>query len=411
MTLKKQAAQKTKPHQNQTSNPHNFFYNQYLRRNYSSTPTHFSEERDFQTVQLTRLPTILHNLLEPLTGDQLDHYLTAGWRPIGQQLYTCDFIRTEEDELFGCLQARMPLAGHEFKRKQRRLLRKNGQALTYRIGPAREVSRDMREINRRYLKENPGKSRPDLEFHVGYYPEKRFINTRQVEVYLDNLLIAFSYFDAGNKCLYSKAGIYDPYYKEYSLGTYTMLLEVQWAKENGYEYYHPGYFAADMPVFNYKLKLGPMQYRDCQQGQWRDLVDGDPTLPKDPLHLHQAAQYELATTLFRNGINSRVKEYPSFTARFYYPGHGGGLVDAPLVCQLDEGVPSGRNTLITYNHHTEEYTVFNPGLSSLTDIKLQPVGPSGVRRYPRPVPVEIIHLVTDSVQEIAELCKQAQYAE
>ncbi len=353
------------------------------------------------------MPTLLLNLTEHLDGEQLDKFLTAGWRPIGQQLYTCDFIRTEEDDLFGCVQLRMPLKHHTFKRKQRRLLRKNAELFRYEVLPATDITREMREVNRRYIERNPDKSRPDLEFHVGYYSEKRFINTRQVNVYVKDKLVAFSYFDAGTRCLYSKAGIYDPAYKEYSLGIYTMLLELEWARRNDYHYYHPGYISLGFPVFNYKLRLGEMEYRDCRTGDWHPLPENDPGVPPDPLALHHRAMDALVSGLRSSNITARVKEYPSFTARFYYPGHGGGLVDAPLVCQLEGGIPAGRLTLVSYNHQTLEYTVFNPGLSSLTDIKLQPVGPSGVTRYPRPVPVEIVHLVTDDVREVAALCVNA----
>lgn len=354
------------------------------------------------------MATLLLNLQERLPGTKLDEFLTEGWRPVGQQLYTCDFIRTEWDELFGCVQIRLPLQGFKFKRKQRRLLRQNGECFEVKIGPAQTVSREMREVNRKYIQANPDRSRPDLEFHVGYYPEKRFIDTRQIEVFHDGNLVAFSYFDVGEKCLYSKAGIYDPAYKSYSLGIYTMLLEVEWAIANDFHYYHPGYVAVDFPVFDYKLRLGAMEYRNCQCGTWSELPHNDQTFPADPLHLHQAAMTKLAEELNRRGFATRIKEYPSFTARFYYPGHGGGLVDAPLVCQIEEGIPAGWNTLVTYDHHTEAYTVFNPGLSSLTDIKLQPIGPSGMSRYPRPVPIEITHTTTTSIAEICELCVAAR---
>ena len=348
------------------------------------------------------MPTLLLNLQERLPGAKLDEFLTGGWRPVGQQIYTCDFIRTEWDELFGCIQLRLPLEDFKFKRKQRRLLRRNAELFTYRVQPAIGVSREMREVNRRYMQVNPDKSRSDLEFHVGYYPEKRFIDTHQIEVYRGDELVAFSYFDVGKRCVYSKTGIYDPALKDFSLGNYTMLLEIQWAIDNGIAYYHPGYFSSDYPVFNYKLRLGTMQYRDCQTGAWQELPNNDPEGPADPLHLHQAAQYRLSYALGREGVKTRIKEYPSFTARFYYPGHGGGLVDAPYVCQLQGGIPEGRVTLVTWDHTTEEYTVFNPGLSSLTDIKLQPVSQHGVTRYPRPVPVEIIHTVTASLEEVRD---------
>ena len=354
---------------------------------------------------LKGLPTLLLSPNERLSKAQLDQYLLAGYRTIGQQLYTCDFIRTEQDEVYGCVQVRLPVQDLKLKYKQRRMLRRLGQRFEVKINPVTEVTREMREVNRRYMNTHPDKSRPDLEFHVGYYPEKRFIDTQQVEVYDRGKLIAFSFFDAGHRCMYSKAGIYNTAYQKESLGIYTMLLEIEWARENGVEYYHPGYVSCSYTMFNYKLRLGPMEYRDPRNGQWIPLPDNDPSFPPDPLELHRDAMLKLAAALRRVGVRSHIKEYPSFTARFYYPNHGGNLVDAPMVLQLDDGIPAGRLTLVNYDHFKGGYTLFNPGLSSLTDIKLQPFGPSGVRRYPRPVPVEIIHADNVDLQTVIDICE------
>ena len=77
-----------------------------------------------------------------------------------------------------------------------------------------------------------------------------------------------SVFDIGATALQSIIGMYDPDYEEDSLGVYTMLLEVEWAIEQGYELYYIGYFTPGFSTFDYKLRLQNIQFFNPDSQQW-----------------------------------------------------------------------------------------------------------------------------------------------
>ena len=82
-------------------------------------------------------------------------------------------------------------------------------------------------------------------------------------------LIAYSYFDLGSNSAASIIGIYDPKLATFSLGYYTMLLEMQYCIEQGIRYYYPGYLVPGYDRFDYKLRLGPMQYYELRSDDWQ----------------------------------------------------------------------------------------------------------------------------------------------
>ena len=78
-----------------------------------------------------------------------------------------------------------------------------------------------------------------------------------ISVYDDNKLIAVDILYAGLESLASVLCFYDPAYAKYSLGKYTMLLAIDYMKQNEYKYYYIGYIINGDPKFDYKLFLGP----------------------------------------------------------------------------------------------------------------------------------------------------------
>lgn len=197
---------------------------------------------------------------------ELDEYLARGWRPLGQRIYTADFIQLELGEIFSVVPTRLALATHQWRKSQRKLLRKNDGIFRVEIRRA-EITREKLRVNEQYLLANPTKSIEELHIHTEF-DGRRIFNTLECAVYKGEELVAFSFFDCGQDSVYSKAGIYHPAYKDYSLGTYTMLLELEWCKKNGMKYYYPGYISPDTPLFDYKAKIGNIDFWSLQSREW-----------------------------------------------------------------------------------------------------------------------------------------------
>jgi arginine-tRNA-protein transferase len=207
------------------------------------------------------------------SATELDEYLARGWRPLGQRIYSADFIQLELGDIFSVVPTRLPLNGHRFTKSQRKLLRRNGQSFRVEIRPAR-IDAEKRLVNDQYLLEHPTKSLQELDFHTEF-DGRQIFNTMECVVYHEDKLVAFSFFDRGQNSTYSKAGIYLPLYKDYSLGTYTMLRELEWCHQNDIEYYYPGYVSPDIPLFDYKTRLGAVEFWSLQKRSWIAYRDFD----------------------------------------------------------------------------------------------------------------------------------------
>lgn len=201
-----------------------------------------------------------------INATELDEYLARGWRPLGQRIYTADFIQLELGEIFSVIPTRLPLNDHQWSKSQRKLLRKNGQIFRTEIRTAR-IDQEKIRVNEQYLLEHPTKSTEELHIHTTF-DGRRIFNTMECAVYWKDELVAFSFFDFGEYSVYSKAGIYHPAFKDYSLGNYTMLKELEWCKYNQLEYYYPGYISPDIPLFDYKTKIGKVEFWNLQSRKW-----------------------------------------------------------------------------------------------------------------------------------------------
>lgn len=320
----------------------------------------------------------------------LDLYLAKGWRPTGQSLYVSDYLRTESDAIYGCLQTRMDLKDFQFKKRHRRLLQKNDALFRTAAYQARHPDPEMEAVNEAYMVLHPDKSIKDLSFHIFSEQGQSILDTRIFRVYLKDRLIGFSLFDVGKKCLYSKAGIYDPAFSHYSLGIYTMLLEIRWAQAQGFRYYHPGYFAPAYPMFNYKLNYGPIEYFHPVTQQWCVLEDPPEGHPADPYRLCEDKLLELQTLCRAANLQSELLEYPSFTARYYLSNINSDaerLIDGPLLLEL-QSPELPEEVVVIYHPAHQSYYCYETAWSGLQDFKLQAVSPAnGKRRFPRPLAI------------------------
>ncbi len=341
------------------------------------------------------MPTLIHHHSTRLPPAELDRYLTSGWRPAGQAVYTADYLRTDNDELYGCIQVRLPLEGFVFKKRHRKMLRRNDARFRITYGKATTPDAEILELNRRYMAKHPDKSREQLDIHVSGEFGKQALDTRIVRVYDDQRLVAFSYFDAGERTAYTKAGIYDPDYANYSLGIYTMLLEIRWLVAHNYVYYHPGYVVPGYPLFDYKLQFGAMEYRQLATGNW---LPFDMTQAEDPYKNCEAALLELQELLTIE--RTALLEYPSFTARYHHSADEVELLDAALLLRVFMAL-FGDQYIVIFNPHLLRYELLQVTESHLRDMNVLEIGPTGRRRAAIPMVLERQLFATTSVSEMA----------
>ncbi|MEO0414827.1 MAG: hypothetical protein AAF226_07730 [Verrucomicrobiota bacterium] len=204
-----------------------------------------------------------------LSGVELDAYLARGWYRQGQGVFTT-YATIGERKLMAAPWIRLDTGDYQLGKNLRRLKSKNDRRLRHEIRPARydqervEMFEDFREIFK-------GDFYNSLESALFCYQSqgRSIFDTYEVVFYRDDELIGFSYFDLGSDSVASILNIYSPEYLEYSLGMYSILLQLEWAQEKGLRYYYPGYAMPENPRFDYKLRIKGVQFLDLQDQGWK----------------------------------------------------------------------------------------------------------------------------------------------
>ena len=265
--------------------------------------------------------TEVHYPLRKIPAQKLDEYLAEGWFRMGQTIFTCWFLFMERG-FYSAIWIRQDLKEFKFKKRSRKLLNRNGRVFTYKVGPA-VIDRPKEILYQKHrVRFNTGGAYRSLRQSLLSGNAYSIYDTRQIEVYEGNKLIAASFFDVGDESVASINGIFDPAYGQYSLGFYTMLLEMQFSLDEGKRYYYPGYVVPGNTRFDYKARIGPVDYFNLYTKEWKPLAGLD--LDNIPSSLLRGKLEVLKVSLANIGLESAV---------FYFPPYESAGID-PLLEDL-----------------------------------------------------------------------------
>ncbi|TXB61833.1 GNAT family N-acetyltransferase [Phaeodactylibacter luteus] len=248
----------------------------------------------------------------------LDDYLEAGWRCIGQEIYTSHFMRfppEEEGQLYSTVPTRLPLSEYGSSKSMRRLWKRGSQKFKIEAGSCFHFDEAAQRVHEAYTRAFPDRPLTGLEFYLNAPQGPFTFDTRSVKVFDGERLIAFSVFNLGEKSIYSSQGVYDPAYRAHSLGLLTMLAEIEYGLATGRQYFYPGYVVPGYPEFDYKHRVGPLEYYLLPSGTWQP---AETVAPQDiPVNQMKTALAQLKSLLQGNGIGAIVCDYLHFDIRFF----------------------------------------------------------------------------------------------
>ncbi len=288
-----------------------------------------------------------------IQAEELDAYLNKGWFRMGQMIFTCHILCFNND-VYSTIWMRLNLRNFSFKKSMRKILKRNDRLFRVEIGePYFEGDRQIlyQKHKNRFEGYIPGTLRESL-FGL---EEDNIYNTREITVYDDDKLIAVSYFDLGLNSMASIMGLFDPEYERYSLGIYTMIKEVEYGLENGMHYYYPGYIVPGYKKFDYKTRLGSMDFYDVPSDTWRPLEQ------LTDANLLSVLIYEklgkLADVFESRGLNYKMLTYPFFDKEFY-GNQSEALLQSPLI--IDCRVVNEENAFyfVEYNLEVKKYLLY-----------------------------------------------------
>lgn len=86
--------------------------------------------------------------------------------------------------------------------------------------------------------------------------------------FLKDELVAFSIFEVGDYSLWSNLGVWSPAHADRSLGTLTVLNEIEYAREHNLLIYYLGHYFPSNPSYEYKLRFRPLELYDWDNKCW-----------------------------------------------------------------------------------------------------------------------------------------------
>jgi len=253
---------------------------------------------------------------EVMIPEELDAYLAKGWYRMGQTIFTTHFLCFGR-VFYSAIWVRLPLKGYQFRKSLLRAIRRNRQHFRTEIGPA-SLNPEKEQLYRRYKASFPGILAPSLKDSLLDGDDLNIYNTYEVAVYHGNDLVALSFFDLGKQSAASIMGIYEPGYQKYSLGFYTMLMEIEYCLQHGFQFFYPGYVVPGYGRFDYKLRIGreqDLQYYSLQAGGW--LPYSQLTVPEVPLRKMESRLDEMQQLMMKNGLWCKKLYYPLFEANLF----------------------------------------------------------------------------------------------
>lgn len=199
------------------------------------------------------------------TGEIIEAYWEKGW--VGDY---CKFHRSNFESYDGryykVFPSRYWLRDFKFTKSLRRVLNKNRDLKTV-IRPLR-ITPDKSDLYDTYNYLRHGESpRKPLRELFKYYSDD---DSKKLElcIFKENKLVACSFFEEGMYALYGNMAFWDVNEIERSLGTLTILLEVQYALRKNFYYYYIGHFYAQNPNYHYKARFGGFQLFDWDTEIW-----------------------------------------------------------------------------------------------------------------------------------------------
>ncbi len=199
-----------------------------------------------------------------LDGPALDSLLALGYRRTGDFLY-----RTECAGCQACEPIRVLVGQFVWSRSLLRVLRRGDAALAMSVGPAQCDSQRIELFNRhRQTRSLALGDEPVDDAAYGSFLVDSCCKSIEMTFTLDRRLVAVAIVDVGHDSLSAVYTHFDPDFRRYSLGTYAVLKQIQYAASSGRTFVYLGMYVAANSHLNYKARYLPQQR--FIQGRWED---------------------------------------------------------------------------------------------------------------------------------------------
>lgn len=189
----------------------------------------------------------------------------GGFRRSGELIY-----KPSCNSCAQCLACRIPVADFKINSMQKKAWKRN-QDLKVTLIPAHQASKEHAELYVKYVQHRHSdkqSSPPDEQQFYDYLVVSRTQNIF-IEYWLNEQLIAVSACDMFHDGLSAVYTFFDPDYQKRSLGVFSVLTQIEYAKSLQLDYVYLGYWIPHSQKMNYKAQYQPLEI--LYKGKWERL--------------------------------------------------------------------------------------------------------------------------------------------
>lgn len=247
----------------------------------------------------------------------LDNMLAVGFFRTANYMLRTRVLLYNSD-LYNLFHIRYDLGIYTLPKSMRKIYNRNKKYFYHKVSPFVNT-REKEEMFNRHKNRFKGSNPDSLNRYLYDYEVSNRFKTYQVEIFDKETdeLAAYSIFDLGYKSMASILGIFDQKYEKYSLGLYSMILEIEYGQQHNFAFYYPGYIADKPSPFNYKIRLGKNpQFFNWFAESWHilgDIDDESKVWDFYNTHLSYAEEW-----LNINNITYTRTRNPYYYMKYYY---------------------------------------------------------------------------------------------
>ena len=237
---------------------------------------HFIDSKSFQCGYFKDQKSLFEEyLLEDISEVEFEYLLSHGMRHFGDY-----YFRPRCLDCYQCIPIRLRVKDFELTRSQKRAL-KSCSSLEVKVGTPRYTDEKFNlYINH---KKKFSALQDDVEdeqnFRLSFYVNTAF--GIEFEYYIDGKLVSVALGDYTSNTFSAIYTFYDTSESEFSLGTFSILKQLEFCRQKGIKFYYLGYYIKDNQSLRYKAEFRPNEaYIDNSWRPFRN-ANGDYLIPQN----------------------------------------------------------------------------------------------------------------------------------
>lgn len=190
-----------------------------------------------------------------LSPDELDIFLEAGYRRSGSYMYC-----TRCPQCRACEPSRVDVHSFCWTKSLRRVLQRGDAALQASVHPPQFDDQRLALINRHRFQRRLSLREAPLDakdYHA--FLIETCCQTQEISYWYRGALVASAIFDLGQQGISAVYCYFDPDHSRFSLGTYSILKQIQYTQQSGRRYLYLGMYVAANRHLSYKGRFLPQE--------------------------------------------------------------------------------------------------------------------------------------------------------